>query len=354
MPCRSLSLPALASLAATLAASEPLTTDNLPLGELERPLILRTYVPDPGIDDAVFANHHRGLPTPEYSASQGRDVDGEVATDDGIPAAIAVNHGPALSYAFDTTECRLLFAWQGGFLDMFPYWGDPALGQRRRRDYVPRLVGTVFHQATGAHPLQLDGRPLAAHGAPRFIGYDLDTSGIPTFLFEAGGKRVRQRVDPDLDNPLALKMTIHCNDGTLGWRAADDTTVKATANGTLQLHIRGRELSTHDGFDRDFKIAAASLEAGRQLYAAYGCAACHSSDGSRGHGPTFSGLAGSRRAIEGADEPVLADANYLKESILNPNAKTAAGFPPNYMPPYPLKPVEVESLVLFIQSLAAP
>jgi hypothetical protein len=49
---------------------------------------------------------------------------------------------------------------------------------------------------------------------------------------------------------------------------------------------------------------------------------------------------------------VVADEAYVRESILTPNAKTAKGFPPNYMPPYQLKPLEVDSLVLYIQSLA--
>ena len=36
----------------------------------------------------------------------------------GIPAALGVNFGDQLSYCWDTTECRLLYAWNGGFLDM--------------------------------------------------------------------------------------------------------------------------------------------------------------------------------------------------------------------------------------------
>ena len=33
-----------------------LTFDNTPLGTLEQPLILRTYMPDPGLADEVFSN----------------------------------------------------------------------------------------------------------------------------------------------------------------------------------------------------------------------------------------------------------------------------------------------------------
>src|SRR3954470_11349477 len=161
------------SLPAAPASGPLLTYNTLPLGRVEAPLILRTFVPDPGIDAAVFAHHGRGKTALKYDIEAGRDSAAEVPVIPGIPAAIAVNHGPALSYIFDTTEGRLLYAWQGGFLDMFPSWGDQELGNRVSYDYIPRLVGTLFYQAAGRHPIEIEGRTLADYGPPRFIGYDL-------------------------------------------------------------------------------------------------------------------------------------------------------------------------------------
>lgn len=122
-------------LCANALGSEPLGFTSTPLGTAETPLILRTFVPDPGLDPAVFANHGKAAPSPKYNPGKGTDVKGEYEMLKLIPAAIAVNHGPALSYVFDTTECRVLYAWQGGFLDMYPYWGDQKDGQRRSFDY---------------------------------------------------------------------------------------------------------------------------------------------------------------------------------------------------------------------------
>jgi hypothetical protein len=42
------------------------------------------------------------------------------------------------------------------------------------------------------------------------------------------------------------------------------------------------------------------------------------------------------------------------ESIKSPNAKLVKGYPPNYMPPFSLRDVEYDSLVLYIQSLEKP
>ena len=59
------------------------------------------------------------MATPKYSA-KGDTFDIETMQDpiDGVPGAIAVNFGEDLSYCFDSTECRLLYIWQGGFMDM--------------------------------------------------------------------------------------------------------------------------------------------------------------------------------------------------------------------------------------------
>jgi cytochrome c553 len=297
----------------TLASADPLTFDTTPLGEKDRPIILRTYVPDPGLDPAVLSNHGKASKSPKYSPNSGRDSKGEYKMIKVIPAAIAVNHGPALSYVWDTTECRLLYAWQGGFLDLYPYWGEKNRGGRRSFDYGARLIGNLFYMA----------QPTK-RGKPTFVGYDLSDKGVPTFRYKLGDQEYNETILPN-DRPYSFQ--------------------------TNDLTITGSLISKHQGFDRNLKIKSASAKAGQQVFGAYGCIACHSIDGSKGHGPSLKDLAGSTRPIEGGD-PVLADATYLTESIKEPNAKTAKGFPPGYMPPYQLKDKEIESLVLYIQSLA--
>ena len=86
------------------ASSPPIATvgyDVHPQGTVEKPLILRTYVPDPGLEDAVLGNHGKAAPSPKYSPRSGKDVKGTYQPIDGIPAAITVNHGRELSYVWD-------------------------------------------------------------------------------------------------------------------------------------------------------------------------------------------------------------------------------------------------------------
>ena len=56
------------------------------------------------------------------------------------------------------------------------------------------------------------------------------------------------------------------------------------------------------------------------------CATCHSTGSDRVIGPGFEGLYGKQREFENADS-VVAEADYIRESILNPNAKIVKGYP---------------------------
>ena len=163
-----------------------LTFDTKPMGTVERPLILRTYCPDPKLDrNLVLGNHSRGTSVAKYSAGSGKENNNIQSPIPGVPAAIAVNLGKKLSYVWDTTECRLLYAWTDGFLDMKNYWGDKAGGRRKGFGYVPELYGFLFYKAQGKHPIHIDGKSIAELGAPRYLGYDLDKSKQPVFSFSA-------------------------------------------------------------------------------------------------------------------------------------------------------------------------
>lgn len=91
-------------------------------------------------------------------------------------------------------------------------------------------------------------------------------------------------------------------------------------------------------------------EAGRQLAGAQ-CAACHSFDGSPSVGPTWQGLYGHEVALE-SGETVVADEEYLRESIVDPNAKIVEGFPA-VMPSFAtiLSEEQITDIIAFIRTL---
>jgi cytochrome c oxidase subunit 2 len=95
-------------------------------------------------------------------------------------------------------------------------------------------------------------------------------------------------------------------------------------------------------------------EAGQRLYEIRGCKQCHSIDGTSGIGPTFKGLFGAKHAMTDGSM-VLADENYIRESIMEPQAKITAGFDP-VMPTYKgrLKDAEITAIIEYIKALATP
>lgn len=101
-------------------------------------------------------------------------------------------------------------------------------------------------------------------------------------------------------------------------------------------------------------IAAASQTPegqGKILATKYGCVGCHSADGSSMTGPTWFGLFGEPAPLADGTT-VTADEAYIKESILNPNAKIVEGFPsPSVMPPYTLNDEEIANLIAYIKTL---
>lgn len=64
--------------------------------------------------------------------------------------------------------------------------------------------------------------------------------------------------------------------------------------------------------------------AGEQLFQQLGCAGCHRPEGG-GVGPSLNGLFGQEQRLQGG-QTVIADEDYIRESIVNPNAKIVEGY----------------------------
>ncbi len=94
-------------------------------------------------------------------------------------------------------------------------------------------------------------------------------------------------------------------------------------------------------------------QAGERLFQANGCATCHAG-GEGQRGPTLAGLPGT--TVHLADgRSVVADDDYLRESILNPQAKVVAGFQP-IMPTFQglLGEEDIMQIVTYLKTLGPP
>jgi len=99
-------------------------------------------------------------------------------------------------------------------------------------------------------------------------------------------------------------------------------------------------------------VTASLASAGETLFTDLGCISCHRSD-SGARGPQLVGLFGKRVQLQGG-AMLVADENYLRESILDPQAKIVAGFQP-IMPTFKglVTEEQLMQLIAYIKSLAA-
>jgi len=97
--------------------------------------------------------------------------------------------------------------------------------------------------------------------------------------------------------------------------------------------------------------AEVSAEHGKEIFKQNACHTCHSTDGSKGVGPSLKGVFGHETTLNDGST-VTADESYIEESIRQPNAKVVQGFQP-VMPNLTssLSDADINSLVEYIKTL---
>ena len=123
------------------------------------------------------------------------------------------------------------------------------------------------------------------------------------------------------------------------------------------LRVVSREV--YDQKMIDWGVQLSPIDAGEKIWKQV-CASCHQIDGTKLVGPTWNSVAnadgqfGYGYAAELTDgTTVMRDANYYRESILDPNAKIVKGFAPA-MVSYQgiLSDEDIDNVIAFIQSIS--
>ena len=96
------------------------------------------------------------------------------------PAAIAVALDATNSLCWDAGDCRLRYAWTGGFIDGFPYW-------RGNGSSVAAVVGTVKYTEAKS--------PFGDAKDVKFLGYTMKEK-LPIFRYQIGAQMVTEQFTP--------------------------------------------------------------------------------------------------------------------------------------------------------------
>jgi cytochrome c oxidase subunit 2 len=107
------------------------------------------------------------------------------------------------------------------------------------------------------------------------------------------------------------------------------------------------------------QVAVASVESptatGKRIMQNIGCFACHSLDGSKLVGPSFKGVWGTERTVKTGKEmrQVMADEEYIKRSIYDPNADLVDGFGKGLMLTYEgqLSEDDIGNIIEYLKTL---
>lgn len=129
--------------------------------------------------------------------------------------------------------------------------------------------------------------------------------------------------------------------------------------GTSHSRMRGTvRVVSQERFNKwlNYEIKEANIsdpvELGARQFARKGCASCHSIDGSTIVGPTLKGIWGRTSKLADGTE-VVVDAEYIRESILMPQAKIVRGFEGQRMNSFAgqLNENEIDHLIEFLKTL---
>ncbi|MGF1633565.1 MAG: cytochrome c oxidase subunit II [Phycisphaerae bacterium] len=119
----------------------------------------------------------------------------------------------------------------------------------------------------------------------------------------------------------------------------------------VYVHETFEEFQAWLSQDSDLTKTLPLAEAGEALIGRNGCLQCHSIDGSRLVGPTFQNL-WLREQQMSSGEVVVADENYILESIRYPGAKIVAGYP-NQMAAYlRLSDSDIRAMIAYFKSIS--
>lgn len=122
--------------------------------------------------------------------------------------AIAVGFPEGMHLAFDAEQSRLAAFWRGRFLDAQGIWFSRFTPPARPlgEDFMPLPDGLPFALVKTSLERWPKGDPL--NPAYRYLGYRLDETGVPTFLYRFDHFDIEDRVVPDGEKHIKRELKI--------------------------------------------------------------------------------------------------------------------------------------------------
>jgi cytochrome c oxidase subunit 2 len=230
------------------------------------------------------------------------------------------------------------------------YLGAHSLAETRRVDPSALVVKVIAGQWYWQFQYPEDGISATELYLP--IGQQIDfqmTSKDVIHSFFVPEFRLKQDIVPGRTTDLRVTPS------RLGEYTLECAQLCGTNHAYMNAKVHVVSQADFDAWVESQKTLAVQNPAllGQQLSGQYGCAVCHSTDGSKNIGPTWFGLYDAQVKLADGTQ-VKADETYLTNSITNPNQQIVDGFQPNVMPGsfgQILDQTQIKALVAYIESL---
>lgn len=184
---------------------------------------------------------------------------------------------------------------------------------------------------------------------------DLVPGMYTTLWFEATQTTSVFPANAETDQPVDLYCAEYCGAPVGITDSAGDNTNHSTMRALVHV-IPADQYPAYTASLNGPPPSCAGLETesecwGEALYSELGCVGCHQVDGTTtAAGPNWGGMFGTERSLEGGGTASY-DENYIRESIVQPQAKIAEGFSAVNMPPYNPGDAKIDALIAYIRTL---
>lgn len=173
--------------------------------------------------------------------------------------------------------------------------------------------------------------------------------GIPAFRIKVDVLPKRYTTQWHVPNRVG-EYHLFCNQYCGTWHSLMVGKVKVVSGGEFEAFLRGDASPQSPGSGR--AVDGSLAWQGQQLFRKLNCIDCHTNRADA-RAPNLEGLYGQPRSLEDGTT-VVADENYIIESILNPRAKVRSGWKP-IMPHYQgqVNEEDLNKVVAYLRSLKA-
>ena len=238
---------------------------------------------------------------------------------------------------------------------------------RVKRDVVPGMYTTLWFQTDVRTDNLDDGQPRECTQDSECpegfwcggrVGQDGRTCVIPVFCTEYCGANegiTRSAFDdPDGEGRNSNHSTMMADLHVISEEAYQDfinvgppPPEAALADGDEPANVEGEVPYTLEVGGQTYSMA----KWGEYIYNTSGCTACHGVDGVQQQpAPNWANIWGNNRAFEGGSS-AQGDAEYIRNSILQPQSQIVQGYAGVNMPPYPFSEKQLDAVVAYIRSL---